>query len=185
MFPTLQQTVKFLNPSEVLAQVGFTPGMEVADFGCGAGDWALSVSQLVGTEGRVHAIDVQDAALSSVRSRARMGSIFNIDTVRADLELPRASMLADSSQDAAVLSNILFQSSKKERIIEEAARTLKRNGLLLFVDWKKSAPLGPAKELRLDERATADLIARAGFRKQKDIAAGMYHFGMVFTKLET
>ncbi|MBI1754795.1 class I SAM-dependent methyltransferase [Candidatus Azambacteria bacterium] len=63
-FPPLKSAARFLNPSDVLAQVGFAPGMRVADFGCGAGDWALITSRLVGADGQVCAIDVQDAALS-------------------------------------------------------------------------------------------------------------------------
>lgn len=165
-----------------MAQVGFAPGMRVADFGCGAGDWALITSRLVGADGQVCAIDVQDAALSSVRSRARMEGVLNITAVRANLELPRSSGLADVSQDAVLLSNILFQSRQKELIVKEAFRALKPKGLLVFVDWKKEAPLGPSRELRLDERAIKELIGREGFAMVKNIEAGMYHFGMIFTK---
>ena len=186
MFPPLPaQQTKFLNPTHVLAQLGLAPGMQVADFGCGSGDWVLVASRLVGTDGKVAAIDVQDSALSSVRSRSRIEGALNVSSIRADLETPRASGLPNASLDAVFLSNILFQSSKKERILHEAFRVLKPKGLLLFADWKEDAPLGPARELRLEKSAAAKLIEGEGFSHARDIEAGAYHIGMVFTKVQS
>lgn len=156
--------------------------MRVADFGCGSGDWVLCASKLVGAEGEVCAIDVQDSALSSVRSRARMEGAMNIRSVRADVESPRATGLEDGSQDVVLLSNILFQSRAKERILEEAFRVLKPKGAALFVDWKKDAPLGHSRELRLDKQEVVELCKGKGFAFVKDVDAGMLHCGMVFMK---
>lgn len=180
--PLPVHTEKFLNPAHVLAQAGIRPGMSVADFGCGSGDWVLLASRLVGQEGQVHAVDVQDAALSSVRSRSRMEGVLNINPIRANTEVPRATGLADESQDAVFLSNILFQSRKKEQIIKEAFRVLKPKGILLFADWKQDAPLGPARELRLADRVARELVCASGFIYIKDIEAGKYHCGMIFNR---
>lgn len=175
-------TAKFLSPPHVLAQAGIQHGMSVADFGCGSGDWVLLASRMVGPEGQVSAVDVQDAALSSVRSRSRMEGLLNINPIRANVEAPRATGLADESQDAVFLSNILFQSRRKEDIVKEAFRVLKQKGVLLFADWRKDAPLGPARELRLEQRVIRELVCAEGFVYVKDIEAGKYHCGMIFTR---
>ena len=175
-------TNRFLNPTHVLGQVRFPPGIQAADFGAGTGDFALALADIIGSDGVIHAIDIQDAALSSVRSRARMAGVRNIAAVRGNLEVAGASGLPDASQDAVLLTNILFQSQRKEAIVKEAARVLRVGGMLIFVDWNKDVPFGPDRGWRLDRFAARSLIEHAGFLFESDIGAGAYHFGMTFTK---
>lgn len=172
----------FLSPQHVLGQVGLAPGMAVADFGSGTGDFVLIASKIVGVDGQVTAIDVQESAISSVRSRARIAGLLNIMPVRANLEVPHASTLADNSQDVILLTNILFQNQKKDEIIKEAYRTLKPGGIVMFVDWQKEAALGPARDSRMDKEDVVKLFASDGFALMKEIEAGAYHFGILFSK---
>lgn len=186
MFPPIQtQHSKFLNPAQVLAQLGVGSGMKVADFGCGSGEWVILVARMVGQDGQVYAVDVQDSALSSVRSRARMEGFLNITTVKANVEMAGSTGIPKASLDAVLLSNILFQSRNKEGICAETFRTLKPKSLLFFADWRKDAPLGPSRELRLDKSEVSEFIAKAGFSFVRDVEAGAYHMGMVFAKKET
>lgn len=172
----------FLSPQHVLRQVAFAPGMSVADFGSGSGDFVLIVSKIIGSEGQVNAIDVQESSLSSVRSRARIEGLLNIVPIRANLEVPRASTLADNSQDVVLLTNILFQNQKKNEIIQEAHRTLKPGGMVVFIDWQKEAILGPTRNYRLDKKEVISLFTSEGFIISKEIEAGAYHFGIIFSK---
>ncbi len=172
----------FLSPQHVLGQIAIDPGMAIADFGSGTGDFVLIVSKMVGTEGQVNAIDVQESAISSVRSRARIAGFLNITPIRANLEVPRASTLADNSQDVVLLTNILFQNQKKDEIIREAYRTLKYGGVVMFIDWQKEAMLGPTRGYRLDKNEVEKLFASEGFVIMKEIQAGAYHFGILFSK---
>lgn len=172
----------FLSPQHVLGQVAFAPGMAVADFGSGSGDFVLIISKIIGSEGQVSAIDVQESSISSVRSRARIAGLLNITPIRANLEIPRASTLADNSQDVVLLTNILFQNQKKDEIIKEAHRTLKPGGIVVFIDWQKEAVLGPTRNYRLDKQETINLFTSEGFVISKEIEAGAYHFGILFSK---
>lgn len=176
---------KFLSPRHIIEQSGIGAGMQIADFGCGQGDFALAAAKIVGTEGSVHAIDIQDSALSSMRSKARIEGVLNIDLVKGNLETPMASGCADASQDAVILTNLLFQTEKRAEILREAFRALKPGGIMIFVDWKKEAPLGPMRSLRMTKEAAEQLIAQEGFVFQRNIEAGAFHFGMIFTKRET
>ena len=177
-----QQSVKFLNPSFVLAQSGIGEGMQVADFGCGQGDFTLAAAKLVGAEGKVHAIDIQDSALSSTRSKARIGGLLNIDLKKANVEVLGASGCADGSQDAVLLTNLLFQTEKRVEVVREAMRVLKPGGSAIFVDWEKEASFGPMRNLRMEKEAIEKLIIQEGFVFKKEIEAGAFHFGMIFTK---
>lgn len=172
----------FLSPQHVLEQVALAPGMAVADFGSGTGDFVLIASKIVGADGQVTAIDVQESAISSVRSRARIAGLLNITPVRANLEVPHASTLADDSQDVILLTNILFQNQKKDEIIQEAHRTLKPGGIVMFIDWQKEAALGPMRGYRMDKEEVVKLFASDRFTFTKEIEAGAYHFGILFSK---
>ncbi|MCR4323333.1 MAG: class I SAM-dependent methyltransferase [Candidatus Azambacteria bacterium] len=173
---------RFLSPQHAIEQSGISAGMEVADFGCGQGDFTIAAAKLIGPEGKVHAIDIQDSALSSTRSKARIDGVLNIDLVMGNVEVPGASKCADISQDAVILSNLLFQTEKRAEILREASRVLKPGGIAIFVDWKKEAPLGPMRNLRMEKAEIEQLIMQEGFAFQRNIEAGAFHFGMVFIK---
>lgn len=183
--PMNGQENRFLSPRHIIEQSGIGAGMQVADFGCGQGDFSLAAAKLVGEDGKVSAIDIQDPALSSVRSKARIEGMLNIDLVKGNVEVPGASGCADASQDAVLLTNLLFQTEKRAEILREAFRVLKPGGIAIFVDWKKEAPLGPMRNLRMEKTDAEQLIAKEGFIVQRNIEAGAFHFGMIFTKRES
>jgi ubiquinone/menaquinone biosynthesis C-methylase UbiE len=180
---TFLGTGGFLNPDLVVNEFGITNGMNIADFGSGAGYFTILMGKKVGKEGRVYALDVMESALESVREKTKAAGLDNIETIRANLEVLGSSGLPDQSQDMVLLANILFQSDKKSEIIKEAKRVLKDNGTLIIIDWKKGAGgFGPPDDLRTEEVAMRSLAASEGFGFKKSINAGQFHFGMVFKK---
>lgn len=180
--PMNGQENRFLNPRHIIEQSGIGAGMRVADFGCGQGDFSLAAAKRVGEDGKVSAIDIQDSALSSVRSKARIEGALNIDLVKGNVEVLGASKCDDASQDAVLLTNLLFQTEKRAEILREALRVLKPGGIAVFVDWKKESPLGPMRDLRMEKTDVEQLIAKEGFLLQRNIEAGAFHFGMIFIK---
>lgn len=173
---------KFLSPRYIIEQSGIGEGMQVADFGCGQGDFALAAAKLVGPEGKVYAIDIQDSALSSTRSKARIEGLLNIDLKKANVEVLGSSGCADASQDAVLLTNLLFQTEKRAEVLREAMRIVKPGGIMIFADWEKEAPLGPTRNLRMGKEEIKKLITEEGFVFTKEIDAGAFHFGMLFAK---
>jgi SAM-dependent methyltransferase len=69
----LQTQAAFLEPftERLFRDAGIGRRMKVLDFGSGAGDVALLVARLVGSEGEVISIDTNSAILETARSRAR------------------------------------------------------------------------------------------------------------------
>lgn len=177
-----KQENKFLSPQRIIEQAGIRVGSIVADFGCGQGDFVLAAAKIVGPEGKVYAIDIQDSALSSTRSKARIEGLLNVDLKKANVEVYTSTGLADGSQDVVLLTNLLFQTTKKDDVIKETARVMKQGGVVVFTDWKKGAPLGPSHPLRADRDDVEKMMAQGGFALHKDIDAGMFHFGMIFIK---
>ncbi len=174
-----------MDPERIVVGFGLAEGMHVADFGSGAGYFTILVAKRVGDSGLVTAVDILNSALETLRAKAKVDGLGNIQTVRSNLEVFGSSGLASDSQDAVLLANILFQSSNKPAIIAEARRVLKPGGALIVIDWKKgTGGFGPPEDLRTEEEEMKQLIQGSdGLQFQNQIDAGVFHYGQIFKKL--
>jgi ubiquinone/menaquinone biosynthesis C-methylase UbiE len=179
----LDQTNRFLSPQEIVNQFNIESNSQVADFGSGAGDFAIAIAELLSNQGRVYAIDVLESAHQSLRSRSKIKSITNIELILANLECDSGSKLQKESLDLVMIHNIMFQVSNKKKLIQEAHRVLKSNAKLAMIEWDMTSPIGPAKNLRLPEREIVSLVQNNGFSIDYKIKAGKYHYGYIFNKL--
>ena len=164
-----------------MGQIEIKPGSVAADFGSGSGYFALELAKRVGDKGKVYAVDVLPTALESVRSLAKMRGFLNIETRWANLE--KTSTLDVASCDFILVANIFFQVDPKlwPSIIREAAKVLKPQGQVLFIDWKKESPLGPPKDQRVAEEKIKSLASeRLEFVKKMEV--GESHWGLLFSK---
>jgi ubiquinone/menaquinone biosynthesis C-methylase UbiE len=172
----------FLHPEETVKQLNIKKWMKVADFGCGSGYFTLPIAKKLAHESRVYAADIIEEALESVRSRARLQGLFNIETVRCNLEELNGTGLGENSMDLVLLANILFQSQKKVDIIKEAKRVLKESGEMAIIDWKPDQPMGPAKDFIVSLGAVKKIVEDEGLRFKRELAVDKYHWGLVFNK---
>lgn len=171
-----------LQPSDLINALQIQPGMFIADFGCGGGHFTFLLAKRVGEQGKVYALDVQAPPLEMIKARAAAEGAKNIQTIRANLEIPGSSTLADASQDRVLIANVLFQSPKKEAILQEARRILKPNGSLVLIEWRKGAGgFGPPDDLRMDEDQIRTLVQGQQFAPTGDLHLGKYHHIMTFT----
>lgn len=176
---------ELLNPEKILKddiEIGF--GNEVADLGCGGkGYFTLQSAKLVGDKGKVYAIDVLKSILTSVETEAKIAGLSNIQTVWSNLEIYQATKIKDESLDLALLFNILFQNKKQREILRESARMIKEGGRLAVIDWKTTgAPFGPPKEIRISPEKVREMAQEIGLKEEKFFEAGLYHYGMIFSK---
>ncbi len=173
-----------MSPEVIVESFGLQPGMKVADFGSGAGYFTILMAKKVGESGVVTALDIMESALETVRAKASAVGLKNLQTTRADLEVIGGSALPDSSQNVVLLANILFQSPKKEQIIQEAKRILVPSGLVIVIDWKKetNGGLGPPAELKIDQAELKTMLENLGLVFVNNIDAGSFHFGFIFKK---
>ena len=170
-----------MKPDEVLDNLDIQKDMQIADFGCGAGYFTIPLAKRVGKQGVVYAIDVQNAALESVQGMARMHSLLNIETIRANLEKEGGSGLKDDSVDMVILANILFQSARKDAILKEAGRVLNKTGTIVLVEWQDEASFGPNAVYRVTKDQLKEIARDAGLVLAKEFNAGSSHYGLVFS----
>lgn len=174
---------EFVSPEKAMRAFGLRPGMAVADFGSGSGHFALGAARIVGSSGKVYAIDIQKDALASIKSRANLERMLQVDTVWSDLELSEGSRLPASSVDFVIISNILFQTDKKEGIIHEAARITRPGGGLGLIEWDDTPfPAGPPASMRVSRDQIRTMAGQAGYRFEREFDAGARHYGLLFKK---
>lgn len=177
----------FMNPEKILLEIGIEEGTKVADFGSGAGYFTIPLAQVVGDEGKVWAVDVLRSALEIIESKAKIGRLLNIETVRGNLEILGGSKLKEKSVDLTLLANILFQSQKHSEILEEAKRVLKDDGRLVIIDWipEQCYLLGPGQPgagWSIPPEKAQKEAEVVGFKLERKFSPGTYHYGLIFSK---
>ena len=108
-------------------------GQYFLDFGCGTGDFSIPAARIVGSKGRVFAIDCNPKQLEIVAKKARKASVTNIDTIHTE----RQAQLASESIDIVWMCDVLHEIRAKREVLEEAHRLLKKQGILIIYDSLK------------------------------------------------
>ncbi len=168
----------FLTPHQLVRELYLKPGSKVADIGCGSGAYTIALAGEVGDIGQVYALDVHREALHTLASSLERQSILNVDIIWADIE--KDTPIEKYSLDAVVMSNVLFQLEDIPKALTHVATLLKPEGQLLVVDWSQShGGIGPHKDHVVTESQAEEYISKNGFRMQKRLHAGDYHYAFI------
>jgi ubiquinone/menaquinone biosynthesis C-methylase UbiE len=154
-----------LRPYELLTKVaGITSGETCLDFGSGTGTFALPMAELVGTKGKVFAIDNSTEMQAAIRAKNPPNNliIVNKDVVRTGLNRQIADM--------CLLAFILHEVKEPGNMIAEAFRLLKSNTRLVVVEWKAELDTpGPPRKIRISKEQIAHLFSQVGLTLVKHI----------------
>ena len=120
----------FWNPQRHLERFPLKEGMAVVDYGCGPGRYTLPIAKLVGTEGKIFAVDIQPLAISTVRKKAARESLTNIEPILVD---SYNTGIHGSSIDLVLLIDTFHQIGDHDALLREIHRILKQDGIL-FMD---------------------------------------------------
>ena len=145
----------FNDPARILAGLA-EPGQTVADLGCGPGFFTLPLARMVGEQGRVIAVDLQQAMLDRLERRAERAGLAG----RIELRPCTAGALGLTGQvDAALAFYMLHEVPDQDRFLNEVAALLKPGGRFLLVEPRGHVSAG---RLRGDRRRWP---AAAGLRR--------------------
>lgn len=166
----------FLKPSEVIEELKIKKylhsGMNGADFGCGGGYFTSLLASIVGPEGKIYAIDIQEDVLKEAQEFLQNLNLTNVKFLRQDLE--KNCGLEDNTLDFVFISQVLYQSDAPEKIIGEAKRVLKINGYLILVEPQEKNPLFRGQRtFSLEE--LINLIESQGLKIKETKTIGEYY----------
>lgn len=152
-------------------------GARVADFGTGAGHFALLAAERLQGGGEVYALDAFRPILSTLANEASRRSL-NIHTLESDLNLHIP--LKDNLITLGIAANVLHQLSDRKRFVEELARVVEPSGEVLVVDWASSFKnMGPAESAALSAGEAAELFTSRGFTVGDLLPAGTHHYAFI------
>jgi ubiquinone/menaquinone biosynthesis C-methylase UbiE len=129
-------------------------GDTVVDLGCGPGFFSLELARMVGDEGTVIAVDVQEEMLEKLRRRAaRAGLAPRIRPHRCQADALELSVHADFVLAFAVL----HEAPEPQALLHEVGAILKPGGRFLLVE-----PRGRVSSTQFER--SVDLAVGAGMR---------------------
>ena len=172
----------FADPAKNISYLQLEPGMKVADFGVGSGEYSFAAARALGASGRVFAIDIQKELVDKVVNEAKGRHLpAAVDGLWGDVETRGGAKLADGAVDAVILSNILFQVDSPYGLALEVKRVLRPGGKVLVIDWQDSyGGIGPPPDRVILPAKAEEVMLAAGFIKDNAFAAGAHHYGLVF-----
>ena len=140
---------------EKLKKAGVRDGQTILDLGCGPGRFTLLAARIVGTAGKVYALDIHPLHQAIVRVRAKMERLENISTILADSS---DTGLPDRIIDVVFINDAFHEFTDKSGTLREVSRILKPSGILAIgeQEMKESKLLRIVAEVNLFSLAEKD-----------------------------
>lgn len=167
-------------PDKVLDALEIPVGATVADVGAGVGYFTWRLAERVGPNGKVIAVEVQQKMLDLMAENLKQRNISNVEMVLGGFRDPR---LPEDAVDLALLVDVYHEFSEPEAMMTAVRRSLKSDGRLVLVEYRKedpSIPILPLHKMSVEEvRAEIEPL---GFQLQKVLGFLPTQHILIFTR---
>ncbi|RME36159.1 MAG: methyltransferase domain-containing protein [Planctomycetota bacterium] len=153
----------FKHRRRILKAAGIRRGQTVADIGAGTGLFVPLLSEAVGPEGKVLAVDIVPKFLAYIDKRAEQAGLTNVQTVLCDEDSVR---LPPASIDVAFVCDTYHHFEYPHGTLRSIFDALKPGGELIVIDFIRDPNVSRAwilKHVRADEATVRAEIESAGF----------------------
>lgn len=118
-------------PDDIVAALGLTPGVRVADVGAGDGFFTVRLARAVGPSGRVFAVDVEPKMLEALKQLTQKEKLANVDTIQGEQNDPR---LEPNGVDAVLIVNAYHEMREHGVMLAHIRKALRPKGRLVIVE---------------------------------------------------
>jgi intracellular sulfur oxidation DsrE/DsrF family protein/precorrin-6B methylase 2 len=155
----------FSRRKEIVAACQLKPGQTVADIGAGTGLFTRMFSEVVGSKGRVVAVDISRTFLDHIQKTSREAGQQNVEPLLCSAE---STKLPDESIDVAFICDTYHHFEFPQKTMASLHKALKPGGRVIVIDFHrvegKSTPW-VMSHVRADQATFEDEIKKSGFRK--------------------
>lgn len=171
-----------LHAKHIVDALNIPEGAHVADLGAGrTGHFVFRLSDVVGSAGRVYAVDLHPEAVSMLESYALLRQAHNVHPVWGDLERDGGVAIPEGSLELALIVHTLSTVAKWEAVAREARRLVRTGGRIAVIDWIPGQHTLSRFVPRARTSQEADMLfTRAGCTKCGEFSPSRWHWGRVY-----
>jgi ubiquinone/menaquinone biosynthesis C-methylase UbiE len=141
---SVQQLVETLYPNnarlkeirmgDIFRELAIHDGSQVADVGCGVGEFSVILSHLVGSAGRVYCediVDPKDWGLRLAKANLKKQHVKNAVVIHGDADNPK---LPQGTLDAVLIVNAYHEMPQYQSMLRHIRESLKPGGRFVILD---------------------------------------------------
>jgi arsenite methyltransferase len=156
----------YQQPERVIQSLGLQPGQRVAEIGAGSGYWLPFLSDAVGPDGTVFAVEVEAQRVEELRSFRDAEGLDNVEVIFGRYEDP---LLPDGQVDLAITSKTYHHIDERVSYFTRLQQDLAPGGRVVHLDDRDDLA-APLRWLtgKGHTSSAADIdseMAEAGYRK--------------------
>ena len=127
---------KLVNHPQKILRPHIKEGMKVIDIGCAMGFFSLPIAKMIGSEGKVICIDIQERMIKSLIKRAKKVDL--LDRIETRLSTASSFCLDDLDEeiDFALAFYVVHEVSEPKVLFEQLYKVLKSQARLLMAEPK-------------------------------------------------
>jgi SAM-dependent methyltransferase len=158
-------------PHEVIQALTLAPDSVVADIGSGTGYFSIRLAHFV-PKGRVFGVDIEPDMVKYLAERAKRDGLTNVTAVAGKPDDPRLPAKAD----VVMMVDVFHHVAGREQYFRRLQNSLKPDGRVAIIDYKKDSPMGPPASERITSDGVKAELRAAGYAlvKEHDFLPNQY-----------
>jgi protein-L-isoaspartate O-methyltransferase len=166
--------------SLLLKNMELKPGEIVADIGAGSGYHVVRMAPMVGKNGKVLAVDIQQEMLDFIENRVKKVKLSNVETL---LGAEKSAQLPQNSIDKMLLVDVYHEFEFPAEMGRSLFGALRPGGFLYLIEYRAEDLTVPIKRVhKMTETQAVKEMQALGFQFVKNIDNLPWQHCLVFAK---
>lgn len=128
MISMLEERDRIAPINEECNKFNIKNGDIVIDYGCGSGGYTKKISEILGENGKVYAVDIYELAIESVKKKINKYQLTNVETVLAK----NINEIRDNVADIIIAIDMFHMVQEKNKFLKELYRLINKDGTLFI-----------------------------------------------------
>ncbi len=153
---------KILPAKKTLLDLGLKKDDIFADIGSGIGYFSFPASEIVGSQGKVYALDISQDMLNEIKKISGDKNILNIELVKTS---ENNLIISNDIIGFAFTGMVLHEVDDLSLFLKEIKRIMAKDARFAVIEWKKvKSDFGPPVEHKLDSNDLSMELEKSGYR---------------------